>query len=196
MAPGSSSADLPQNESAPFVPQTSSSVQGQAQANFTYGLNINIHPPGWGIPSNSQQHSFDGSNVNLKISKIEKEVQQMLQGCTFTKDQYDHILKMVFLDSMHDFVVLPPRLDLMMSPYVPATNSPHDDHQKEFELPLSHVIPLPEVDAGVIASDSIDATSRLSVVRRSSRPKQSPLWMKDFVSCTLNKPVPTLCATI
>ncbi|KAL3367370.1 hypothetical protein AABB24_011879 [Solanum stoloniferum] len=76
-------------------PGNHSNQYPSAQANFTYGLNTNIPPPGWGTPSNPQQHSSEGSNVNLKISKAEKEVQQMLQGCTFTKDQYDHILKMV-----------------------------------------------------------------------------------------------------
>ncbi|KAH0706360.1 hypothetical protein KY289_011436 [Solanum tuberosum] len=70
-------------------------------ANFTYGLNTNIPPPGWGISLNQQQlmngHAPEVSSTITpnRISQAEREVQQMLHGCTFTKDQYDHILKMV-----------------------------------------------------------------------------------------------------
>ncbi|XP_015165801.1 uncharacterized protein [Solanum tuberosum] len=117
----------------------------------------------------------------------------------FREDQFPFAqmsspIEKVFPDSMHDSAVLPPRLDHMLTSYVPASTCPSDAQQEESELPLCHALPVPEVDTGVIASDSDDATSRMPSVRRSSRPKQSLLWLKDFVSCTLNNPVPySLC---
>ncbi|KAH0683386.1 hypothetical protein KY289_021138 [Solanum tuberosum] len=64
-------------------------------------INTNIPPPGWGISLNQQQlmnglaPEVSSTVTPNKISQAEREVQQMLHGCTFTKDQYDHILKMV-----------------------------------------------------------------------------------------------------
>uniref|UniRef100_A0A0V0IAD8 Putative ovule protein n=1 Tax=Solanum chacoense TaxID=4108 RepID=A0A0V0IAD8_SOLCH len=63
-------------------------------ANLSYGMNTNVPPPGWGnIPD--QYQPLEAPTVTKTVSPAEKEVQQLLQGCTFTKDQYDHILKMV-----------------------------------------------------------------------------------------------------
>ncbi|KAG5612115.1 hypothetical protein H5410_023396 [Solanum commersonii] len=78
-----------------------SSHYPSTHANFTYGLNTNIPPPGWGISLNQQQlmnglaPEVSSTVSPNRISQVEREVQQMLHGCTFTKDQYDHILKMV-----------------------------------------------------------------------------------------------------
>uniref|UniRef100_A0A3Q7J5P9 Reverse transcriptase Ty1/copia-type domain-containing protein n=1 Tax=Solanum lycopersicum TaxID=4081 RepID=A0A3Q7J5P9_SOLLC len=64
-------------------------------ANLTYGMNTNVPPPRWGNISEQYQSSSETPSVNRTVSPAEKEVQQLLQGCTFTKDQYDHILKMI-----------------------------------------------------------------------------------------------------
>ncbi|XP_049397372.1 uncharacterized protein LOC125861549 [Solanum stenotomum] len=68
----------------------------------------------------------------------------------------------------------------------------------ETELPLSNAIPGPEVAPDEVVSDSIPNGSRLvSESRRSFRHKQPPVWMKDFVSCPLNKVVPhSICNNI
>ncbi|XP_069148698.1 uncharacterized protein [Solanum lycopersicum] len=64
-------------------------------ANLTYGMNTTVPPPGWENISEQHQSSSGTTSVNRTVSVAEKEVQQLLQGCTFIKDQYDHILKMV-----------------------------------------------------------------------------------------------------
>ena len=58
-------------------------------------MNTNVSPPGWENISEQHQSSSGTTSVNRTVSAAEKEVQQLLQDCTFTKDQYDHILKMV-----------------------------------------------------------------------------------------------------
>lgn len=58
-------------------------------------MNTNVPPPGWGNISEQYQSSSEIPSVNRTVNPTEKEVQQLLQGCTFTKDQYDHILKMI-----------------------------------------------------------------------------------------------------
>jgi len=73
----------------------------QEQANLTYGMNTSVPPPGWGNLPDLNQYAVntgvppEAPITNKSASAAEKEVQQLLQGCTFTKDQYDHILKMV-----------------------------------------------------------------------------------------------------
>ncbi|XP_049398958.1 uncharacterized protein LOC125862879 [Solanum stenotomum] len=90
----------PQGGSVTQANSYSTQYSSAPQANFTYGFNTNIPPPGWGIP-NQQHNSINNEGTSttptasLKVSQAEKEVQYLLQGCTFTKDQYDHILKMM-----------------------------------------------------------------------------------------------------
>ncbi|KAG5617695.1 hypothetical protein H5410_017519 [Solanum commersonii] len=60
------------------------------------GINNGEIVRGWGRKTDSSQsdHGVPGlSNSSKLISQAELEVKQLLKGCTFTKDQYDHILK-------------------------------------------------------------------------------------------------------
>jgi len=69
-----------------------------SQANFSYGMNTNVHIPSRSTKGESSTANMNanlaGNNHNRTVSQAEKDVQQLLQGCTFTKDQYDHILHM------------------------------------------------------------------------------------------------------
>lgn len=70
---------------------------GHTQANFSYGMNTNVHIPGKGTKGESYTANMNANlavNTPNRTNQAEKDVQQLLQGCTFTKDQYDHILHM------------------------------------------------------------------------------------------------------
>ncbi|KAH0689981.1 hypothetical protein KY289_017339 [Solanum tuberosum] len=54
--------------------------------------------------SAAQAHFSYGSNTNVQLSQVEKDIKQLLQGCTFTKNQYDHILRM-FKQQKQDQVI-------------------------------------------------------------------------------------------
>ncbi|XP_055800446.1 uncharacterized protein LOC129869896 [Solanum dulcamara] len=66
------------------IQSASNSSQHPAHAHFSYGLNTNVH-----------DKSVEASTSIITTSQAEKDVKQLLQGCTFTKDQYDQILKML-----------------------------------------------------------------------------------------------------
>ncbi|KAH0635906.1 hypothetical protein KY289_035821 [Solanum tuberosum] len=69
-----------------------------SQPNFSYGMNINVHIPSRSTKGESSTTNMNanlaGNNHNRIVSQAEKDVQQLLQGCTFPKNQYDHILHM------------------------------------------------------------------------------------------------------
>ncbi|KAH0706508.1 hypothetical protein KY289_011584 [Solanum tuberosum] len=73
------------------------SSENSGQAHFFYGGNTNVPAPGWVEKLDiAQLHIEPGessSHHKQQASQAELEVKQLLQGCTFTKDQYDHILK-------------------------------------------------------------------------------------------------------
>ncbi|XP_015160329.1 uncharacterized protein [Solanum tuberosum] len=80
--------------------QGSESGQPSAShAHFSYGFNTNVHIPEWGRKVDESQNGNGGNSANewvknyMPLSQAERDVKQLLQGCTFTKDQYDHILK-------------------------------------------------------------------------------------------------------
>ncbi|XP_055803621.1 uncharacterized protein LOC129872729 [Solanum dulcamara] len=72
-----------------------SQSQQSGQANFSYGLNTNVSDETlWGR-SSTVQHTADKLTTTTPNKAAEKEVKQLLQGCTFTNDQYEQILMMM-----------------------------------------------------------------------------------------------------
>ncbi|XP_055822236.1 uncharacterized protein LOC129890778 [Solanum dulcamara] len=77
-----------------------SQPQQSVKANFSYDLNTNITGDlVWGR-NITAQHTIDkvsaeASTSNKTISQAKKDAKQLNQGCTFKKDQYEHILKMM-----------------------------------------------------------------------------------------------------
>uniref|UniRef100_A0A0V0HRV1 Putative ovule protein n=1 Tax=Solanum chacoense TaxID=4108 RepID=A0A0V0HRV1_SOLCH len=67
---------------------------------------------------------LDLSNMSFSISR-----DVLFREDQFPFAQMSSPIEKVFPDSMPDSAVLPPRLDHMMSPYVPATNYPYNDQQ-------------------------------------------------------------------
>lgn len=63
-----------------------------SQANFSYGVNTNV--PGTGHQSN-QGDVHQGSQMKRPTTESERTATQLLQGYTFTKEQYDQILQMI-----------------------------------------------------------------------------------------------------
>ncbi|XP_055814401.1 uncharacterized protein LOC129884050 [Solanum dulcamara] len=77
-----------------------SQSQQSVQSNFSYGLNTNVTDESvWGRNIKAQHTAYkipiEGFTSNKIVSQVEKDVKQLLQGCTFTKDQYEQILKMM-----------------------------------------------------------------------------------------------------
>lgn len=72
---------------------TSYSDQHQSgQALFSYGMNtnVNVNTPGWGRKVEHQHVNnevlVEPSIINRPMDQAEKDVKQLLNGCTFTKD--------------------------------------------------------------------------------------------------------------
>lgn len=58
-------------------------------------MNTNVPVPGWGRKSETTQGTDEVIQQSIgskTVNQAEMKVKQLLQGCTFTKEQYDHIL--------------------------------------------------------------------------------------------------------
>ncbi|XP_055812079.1 uncharacterized protein LOC129881995 [Solanum dulcamara] len=69
--------------------------QQSGQTNFSYGLNTNVTDEALWSRNSTVQHTADKSPTTNSNKAAEREIKQLLQGCTFTKDQYEQILMMM-----------------------------------------------------------------------------------------------------
>lgn len=59
-------------------------------------MNTNVQVPRWGRKSDRSQSDYGVPGLyssSKLVNQPELEMKQLLKGCTFTKDNYDHILK-------------------------------------------------------------------------------------------------------